>query len=259
MSDKDNDLQVVSQEELMQIEQSALIAKKFPRDVEKAAAAVVKSATRSAEVAKLCFYALPRGGKTIEGPGIQLALLIAQKWGNLTVRTKITGETDREITATAIVRDEETNNTYMFEEKRRIVDKKGKKYSVDMIIMTGKAAQSVALRQCIFKAVSMLDFHDGIRQIQKVATGADTGKPLADRVDDAMEYFKKLGVSEDRILWSLQIADKGDITEENLVTLIGLSTAIKDKDTTINEAFPPTPKEKSDSKGEQLATDNLKD
>ena len=49
-------------------------------------------ATIDAEVAGSCFYKLSRGGKTIEGPSVRLAEIVASAWGNLKFGARIIDE-----------------------------------------------------------------------------------------------------------------------------------------------------------------------
>jgi hypothetical protein len=53
-----------------------------------------------------------------------------------------------------------------------------------------------------------------------------------------IEYFGKMGVEPKRILWLLNKPSVEDIGIDDMQLLIGLTTAIKDGDTTVDEAFP---------------------
>jgi len=250
---------VFTENELARVQTQAMIAGTRKRDEQACLNAVVVAATKTTEIAKACFYAVPRAKKIIEGPGIHLAILMAQKWGNLAIRTQVIRETDKMVVAKGFVWDLIANNFYDYEEEMRIVDKQGKKYPLDMILMTRKACQSKALRGAIFRCIGKIQTFETNQRIQNFASGKDSGEPLPERVGKMLSYFGKLKVSEDRIMWLLQVGDTSDITEDHLVTLIGISTAIKDKEVSLEEAFPPTPQEKAKGKGEQLATDMLPD
>jgi len=54
-------------------------------------------------------------------------------------------------------------------------------------------------------------------------------------------YFQKMGVPEARVLAQLGVHGVEDITLDHLATLKGLATAIKEGDTTVDEAFSAEP------------------
>jgi len=235
--DEQEALELVGNADFLLIKLQTELAQLNPRNIEQCKKELLTALTQNEQVAQDCFYALPRGDKTIEGPGIQLALSMAQKWGNLFVKTGILGHNGRTIKAGAVVWDLEKNNTYFFVEERRIFDKNGRTYSEDMIVMTGKAAQSIAMRNSIFKAVPLADFSEVLQQIKDVATGKASGIKLNERIEKAIVYWKASGVSENQMLRTLNKKSKDELNEKDLQTLIGLRTAIKDGHTTLDQAF----------------------
>jgi hypothetical protein len=73
-----------------------------------------------------------------------------------------------------------------------------------------------------------------------VAVGS--AKTLVDKRADILERLQKLGVSQDRVLARLEKRTVEDIGLEDLETLIGLGTAIKNGDQQLDEVFPaPAP------------------
>lgn len=256
-------LQLVDPAAAIQIELGVKLAQTKPRDVEKLMLEVVKSATKNREIAEGCFYALDRDGKTIEGPGVDLAKLLAQKWGNLWIKSDIIRETDKEIFGGAVVWDLETNNVYVGTASRNILyspkhkTKANQRYSQDMINITGRAAQSVALRNAIFTAIPKADTFEAFREIDLVRTGkkalpGEKQLTLEERVANALKYFKTLGVTQERLLYSLGVDKVEEIDDEQLRILIGFKTAIKDGEMDINELFPPVPRETSKAKSDKI-------
>ena len=55
-------------------------------------------------------------------------------------------------------------------------------------------------------------------------------------------HFLKLGATREAILAAINVQGEEDIGLDELATLKGIATAIKDGDTTVEQAFPPQPK-----------------
>ena len=54
-----------------------------------------------------------------------------------------------------------------------------------------------------------------------------------------MEWANKLGISNERVFAALGVKGIEEVGVDQLVLLSGLRTAIKDGDSTVEEAFPP--------------------
>ena len=88
-------------------------AKRFPRDEVAVPHKIEKTALRSRESAQEMFYALTRGkgdkAKPILGPSVRFAEIVATKWGNLRIQTRVMDVGDKDVTVCAIAHDLETN------------------------------------------------------------------------------------------------------------------------------------------------------
>lgn len=227
-------------------------AKNYPRSIESFQKTAISMATMNEEVAASCGYALPRAGKVIEGPGVRLAEIVGASYGNMRYASRIVREEGKFIVAQGVAHDLERNIAASVEVRRRITDKYGKRYNDDMITTTANAACSIALRNAIFKVVPKV-FVDPIYQAaKKVAVG--TEKTLNVRRTAAIEYFKKQGVSRDRLLEKLGKEGVNDIDLKDLETLTGIRTAIQEETTTIEEMFPEPKKEpaKKQTEGKKI-------
>jgi hypothetical protein len=71
---------------------------------------------------------------------------------------------------------------------------------------------------------------------REVAVG--NAETLADRRAKMLVYFQKLGVPEARVLAQLEVKGVEDVTLDHLVLLKGIATAIKEGDTSVDDAFP---------------------
>jgi hypothetical protein len=211
-------------------------ARRYPRSVRTFIDEALAMATLDEDVAGSCFYALPRDGKTIDGPSVRLAEIVASAWGHMRVQARIADEDERFVTARGEAWDIQRNVAIAFETRRRITDKKGKKYSDDMVMVSGNAASSVALRNAIFKVIPSAFWRPIYLKCREVAVGkADT---LVSKRTAMLAYFQKMGVDEPRVLATLDLRGVEDIGLEQLATLRGLATAVKEGETTVDEAFP---------------------
>lgn len=210
-------------------------AKRYPRSVDKALKEALTLATLDEETAASMFYALPRSGKTIEGPSARLAEIMAYSWGNLRVDADIVAEDKTHVTAMGTCFDLEKNVAVRVRVKRRITDKKGKRLNEDMIGVTSNAAISIALRNSVFKVIPAAL----IRRIYLAARTASLGKggTITQKRQKALEWFGKLGVQPEQVFQVLDVKGIDDIGEEQLITLRGLRTAIQEGETTVEQAF----------------------
>ncbi|KAG1166891.1 hypothetical protein G6F35_017935 [Rhizopus arrhizus] len=102
--------------------------------------------TLSQSIAEQCVYALPRDGKTIEGPSARFAEVIASAWGNNRAGARVIDDKGEFIIAQGVFHDLERNVAITYEVQRRIVDRQGRRFKPDMIGVTANAACSIALR-----------------------------------------------------------------------------------------------------------------
>jgi hypothetical protein len=210
-------------------------AKRYPRSITAAKRDALTLATLDEETAATMFYALPRGGKRIEGPSVRLAEIIGHAWGNIRYGARTVEIGADHVTAQGVCFDLEKNVQASYEVRRRITDKHGRRYNDDMINVTANAANSIALRQAIFKVIP----YSLVKSIYEEARQAAIGKALTmeQRRARAFEWYAKLGVSEARVLTLLGHKAVEDVTIDDLVTLTGLKTALTDGETTVEEAF----------------------
>lgn len=211
-------------------------ARRFPRSITKFLQKAQELATLSPEIAASCIYALPRDGKTIEGPSARFAEVMASAWGNMRAEGKTIGDDGQYVTSRGTAWDVENNVAIAFEVKRRITNRRGDTYNADMITVTGNAGASIALRNAILKAIPTPFWKPIYNACRKVIAGDQ--KTFASRRDDMLKAFAVMGVTEDRVCAALGLKGKADVTLEHMVTLTGFYTALKDGDTTIEEAFP---------------------
>lgn len=218
-----------------EINQQIATAHRFPRSLKRFRDEALQMVTLTEDIAKECIYALPRDKKIIEGPSARFAEVVASAWGNCRAGARIVNEGADFITAQGVFHDLERNVCITYEVQRRITNSEGRRYKADMIGVTGNAASSIALRNAILKGIPKA-FWASMYQAARTTAKGDF-KTLANRRADALKEFLGYGVSKEMIFTLLQVAGVEDITLDNLVTLAGLLTAIKEGDTTVEQAF----------------------
>lgn len=220
-----------------ELDQQIATARAFPRSIKAFVNECMEMATLNERVASECFYALPRSGKTIEGPSARLAEIVASAWGNCRAGARVVDEGAEFITAQGVFHDLQRNVSITYEVRRRITDSKNRRYGADMIGVTGNAACSIALRNAVFKGVPKAFWSDIYEAARRAAVGDI--KTLANKRADALIYLQKMGATQDMVLATLGVKGVEDIGLDELATLKGLITAVKDGDTTIEQAFAP--------------------
>jgi hypothetical protein len=200
----------------------------------------MEMATLNERVAEECFYALPRDGKTVEGPSARLAEIVTSAWGNCRACARVVDEGAEFLTRRVCSTTWSATCSVTMEVRRRITGKNGRRYSSDMIGVTGNAACSIALCNAVFRGIPRafwIDIYDAAR---KAAVG--DAQTLANKRAHMFAHFLKLGATREAILAAINVQGEEDIGLDELATLKGIATAIKDGDTTVGQAFPPQPK-----------------
>ncbi len=218
-----------------EIDMQVATAHKFPRSIKRFRQEALQMVTLNESVAESCIYALPRSGKTIEGPSARFAEVVASAWGNCRAGARVVSDAGDFITAQGVFHDLERNVAITYEVQRRITDKNNRRFNADMIGVTGNAASSIALRNAILKGVPKA-FWDDMYQAARAVVMGDFST-LANRRADALKALVAFGVTQEQVFAKLGVEGAADIGLDHLVTLRGLITALKEGDTTPEQAF----------------------
>lgn len=212
-------------------------AKRYPRSVARFRKEAEALACLDEETAGECMYALPRAGKTIEGPSTRLAEILLYAWGNSRAEAEVIEEGATHVVAAGTFYDLERNVAVRKKVKRRITDKHGRRYNDDMIGTTGNAAISIALRNAVFAGIPKALW----KSIYAKARLASLGKAgtLTQQRQKMLDYFGKMGVVAEKVFKVLEVEGIEDIKEDQLITLRGLANAIKDGEATVEDTFNP--------------------
>ena len=225
---------------ITQSEYAAMVAtaniKGNRRSVDEFSKKLMLYATHSQPIALGMFYSLQRAGKQIVGPSVRFAEVVAPCWKNNSTGSRIIGETEQTVTAQGVFLDYEANMRNVKEIPRRITSSDGRKFNSDMILTTSKAALSIAYREAILKGgVPQALWTPAYEEAKLTAVGKAMSHSA--RIDAAMEYLTKLGVTEWQIMNAVGCASPKEMETEHLVTLKVMCEEIKRGDRTIEAVF----------------------
>lgn len=223
------------------VDSQVATAKQYPRNIRRSIDNSIVMATMDNETAQSCGYALPRGGKPITGPSVHLAKIIVSNWGNMRTEAKVVQITDKQIISRGTAWDLETNVASAFEVRRSIVDKKGNRFSDDMITVTGNAANSIAYRNAVFSVVPKAVIDKVYKAAQKCITGdLSDNEKLLKRRTDAINYFNdEWGITEEEVVKLCGKQTVNQIKADEIALLLGMVQSLKDGDTTVDELMKP--------------------
>jgi hypothetical protein len=229
-------LGVIEEMTRAEIDTQVATAKRYPRSIGNAIQQATTIACMSQEVAASCIYSVPRAGKSITGPSIRLAEIMASCWGNMRYGSRVVSDDGKMLTVQGFAFDLEKNAACTFEKKVRITNKNGQRYSDDMVATASDAGQSKALRNAVFRIVPKVIVDMVLAKAKEVAVGKD--KPTSVRREESVGYFGKLGVTKERLLAALDRESVEDMDTEDLLYLQTLAKQIKTGETKIDDAFP---------------------
>lgn len=223
-----------------EIDTQIATARRYPRQISRVAQSILSLATLDEETAEESMYALPRGGKPIQGPSIRFAEIVKTSYGNCRAAARVVhvDRVEKVVIAEGVFHDLETNTATRAEVRRRICDKYGKLYKDDMIIVTGNAACSIALRNAILGGVPKALWRKAYDAVQHTIAG--DVKTLAETRDRAIKALANFGVTPEQIFTALGVAGIEDITIQHVPTLRGMFATLKNGEATVEEMFSGT-------------------
>jgi len=220
-------------------------AKAYPRDPKRAMENALTLATMDEETAQSCFYALPRKDKDgnkveIKGASIRLAEIVVSCWGNIHAATRIVENDGKFITAEGVCWDLESNVKIAMQNKVSIIfgqkgGKGGYQANADMQTMLSNAAGAKALRNAIFKVIPKALIDRVYAKAMEFSIGDQ--KTVNSKVNTVIDKLVKMGLDKQHILDYYGKATVSDITGDDLRSLIGIGTAIKDGMIKVEEVF----------------------
>jgi hypothetical protein len=232
-------------------------AHKFPRSMATFKKRALEMATLDEETAASCIYSRPVGKgpdgkqKFAEGLSVRMAEIVGASYGNLRVGAMLIEQTERQVKARGFAHDLETNFASTSEVVESTVKKDGRPYDERMRVVIAKACLSKARRDATFQVVPKALCKAIESECRRVAIG--DASTLASRRAAVMTWIGKLGIDIARVFAALSVSGEDDIGLDELATLTGIKTAIKDGDVTVDEAFPFAHAETETPTAESLA------
>lgn len=224
-------------------------AHKFPRSMAIFKKRAIEMACMDEQTAESCLYSRPVGKdengkqKFAEGLSVRMAEIVAACFGNIRVAAMIVEQTPRQVKARGMAHDLENNSAVATEVIEATVkrpkhgQKEGDPYDERMRVVIAKAALAKARRDAIFQVVPKA-LARPIEMAVKALLAGDA-KSIERRRKTAMAWIKDtLKIDPARVFAAFEIKGEADLDTELLDRLTGLRTAIIDKDTTADEAFP---------------------
>lgn len=253
--ENEQNLITVDVAERANVDSQVATAKQYPRDIKRALNNSIAMATIDPVTAQSCRYALPRGGKPITGPTVHLAKLIVSNWGNIRAEAKVVQITDKQVISRGTCWDLENNVATAFEVRRSIVGKNGKRYTDDMITVTGNAANSIAYRNAVFSVIPKAITDKVYEAVTQCITGDLSDETmLIKKRTSCINFFKdEYNIAEEEVVKLCGKQTVNQIKADEIAMLRGIVQSLKDGDTTIDELMQPYRKEERKSKLEEAA------
>jgi hypothetical protein len=227
----------------------------FRRDITRAMKDAEAIVTLDKDTAKTCFYALPArsggDGKKIMGPSIGMAETLFSAWGNMIVSLDNVEENEFDIIVRGWIIDSQNGSSTQDFVRRRIQKSNGQRYGADMINVTVQAARSVLFRNLVLRMVPRPMVRKLFNSAFNVAMG--DGVSFEQRQKNAVTYWIKQGVPQERLLQHLGHTRIGEISVEDMEYLIGIEQSLKLGDVTIDDIFNPKPAEAAPTTGKMEA------
>ena len=220
----------------VEIDQQIATAKQYPRNLTAINNELSGLVTMDEDTAEECIYALPRGGKTIKGPSARFADALISLYGNARSGSFVVqvDKDDKFIEAIGVFQDVERNVIRQRRVRRPISDRNGRIYNADMINMTGNAACVIAERNAILNGIpKSLWVGPYNKAFALVAGNVQTVK---EKLERAIKAFMAMGLTPEQVFEKLG-RDEKSITPEDIVSLRGMLTALRDGTETPESMF----------------------
>jgi hypothetical protein len=224
-----------------EVQAAVVVAQQCPRNIQGAVAQMRESCNQMF-LAERAFYRYPKGGQTITGASVHLARELARCWGNLQYglvemrRDDDYGQSEMQAFAWDVQTNSRNSSTFIVPHRRDT--KNGPQAVTDMrdIYELNTNNGSRRVREAIF-AILPPWFVEEAKEICNKTLRDGGGKPLAQRVADAIKTFEGIGITADRIEARLE-RPSAKWTEHDVAQLIVIYKSIQRGEITAEDEFP---------------------
>ncbi len=131
--------------------------------------------------------------------------------------------------------DLEQNIGVQIEVRRRIVDRRGRRYTPDVLTKTANAAGSIAYRNGVWKIIPAALIEPIFDRVRQVASGGDA--PIEVKRAEWMAYWTKRKVRPEDLFRVLGVTGVEGIDAGHLEQMVGWQTSLREKMTTLADLF----------------------
>jgi hypothetical protein len=223
-----------------EVQAAVYVAQANPRDLERAVAEMREACGRLA-LARHAFYTVTNRGT---GPSVHLARELIRIWGNADYGVRELRRDDQagesEVLAFAWDQQANTRSSRSFINPHARMVKKERQALTDLsdIYLSNQNIGARAVRECIFTVLPKW-FTEEAQDICRTTLEKGDGKPLADRIRDAVSVFDKLGVSVQRMEDKVG-RKRGQWTATDIGDFEVAYTSIKREGVNADDLFPAT-------------------
>jgi hypothetical protein len=224
-----------------EVQAAIVVAQQVPRDIN-SAIFEMRQSCQQMFLAERAFFRYSRGSGNITGASVHLARELARCWGNIQYglvemrRDDEFGQSEMQAFAWDVEKNSRNSSTFIVPHKRD--QKGGPKQLTDMRDIYENNANNGArrVREAIF-AILPPWFVEEAKQICTKTLADGGGKPLPQRIADAIRAFEGIGITQDRIETKLG-RPSGKWTEHDVAQLLVAFQSIQRGEVTADEEFP---------------------
>lgn len=239
-----------------EVQAAVTVAQARPRDEGYALRRAIESC-RTWEVAEGAFFRFPRGGETVSGESIHLAVELARCWGNIDYGIMELDRDDANAVSEmlAFAWDLETNTksrmTFLVPHRRDT--RSGPKMLTDMRDIYENNANNGArlLRECIFRVLPPYLKEQAKQACRETLERGQGDKTLPVRISEAVAAFEELGINIDRLEAKLGKSAKWSAVD--VANLQVSYRSIKRQEVSADDEFPRIGTEETVQKARKLA------
>ena len=225
-----------------EVQAAIVVAQQCPRNPP-AAGRAVREACGQMALAERAFFRYSRGDGQISGPSVQLARELARCWGNVQYgiaelrRDDEFGQSEMIAFAWDVQTNARASTTFIVPHRRDT--KKGVKQLTDLRDVYENNANNGArrVREMIFAVLPVWLIEDAIETCNATLKNGG-GRPLAQRLADALRLFGEMGVTDTQLEAKLGKPAQ-DWTEQDAAQLSVIYRSIKRGEARTEDEFPP--------------------